>query len=404
MRTILYIGISKGSNIESKEVAHYLVKMLSTHYLVHLLGDLFDKQISKVQNFYDLIIIQNSQSLVYYGKILRRLLSCPVLFVSETDNLNSYVAPFKNLFGVINIGGGVLSECGIPMELQLRLDLPVDKTQNLYLLKKQQDVCRIVYCPTGRSLITNDFKLMTLLRQTNVLLTIIADDYTPLNGAFPSFVEVLPRHSWYSAFKKAHLVVASGYDAVRAIALCKLCVVLGDSGLGGMVTPDNYDNLQSVYFKGRSGGYVGEMVPSDLLELEIKRCITVNNHITVRTLQKKVLSRYCKSIFDKALLSEINHILDISFRLKDSRNRFLLKPRLSSVFTLSNLGGKQYMMRGMICFGELDEYMVEILKQCDGTVSLAELILAIGCKPNEAEILWNNLLELWNEKLILFES
>lgn len=42
-------------------------------------------------------------------------------------------------------------------------------------------------------------------------------------------------------------------DAVQALALCKPCVVLGDYGLGGLVTSENYASLQSVCFKGRKG-------------------------------------------------------------------------------------------------------------------------------------------------------
>ena len=98
-QTILYIGMSEELDIWSKELANYLVKQLLPHYYVDLVGDLFDRQVACVKPFYDLVIVQNARCWVRYKMILDRLSKCPVLFVSDTGNLNSYIAPRKNLFG-----------------------------------------------------------------------------------------------------------------------------------------------------------------------------------------------------------------------------------------------------------------------------------------------------------------
>ncbi|WP_455628925.1 hypothetical protein [Parabacteroides chinchillae] len=42
--SILYIGTQEGLDTCSREISGYLVKLLSAHYQLHLLGDLFSEQ------------------------------------------------------------------------------------------------------------------------------------------------------------------------------------------------------------------------------------------------------------------------------------------------------------------------------------------------------------------------
>ena len=401
-RYIFYIGIGKELDIRSKELAGYLVNLLSTLYQVDLVGDLFNDQSQKLRKSYDLVLVQNSFSFLHYKKLLRLYVKCPVLFVATTKELNSYVAPFENLFGVLNMGNTALSTLGIQEEMQLRLYCPVESTGNYYFYEQQPEVCRIVYCPTGNSVRENDFKLLTFLGQTNASLTIVSDEYMCLRKALPPFVTIVPRSSRFSVYKKAHLVVASGQDAVRALALCKPCVVMGDYGLGGLVTSDNYAQLQSIYFRGRKGGSFRESVSSVLLKSVIRKVFAFDLREDVLALQKQVLAVYGKPVFKKRVLQEIERITDLSTYMNDRRKRLLLKPCLSSLFVLEDLDGKSYLKRGLICFEELDSEMIGLLDRCDGEVSVQELAERNGYDREDLEILWSNLYELWKEKLILF--
>lgn len=399
---ILYIGMSEGLDIRSKELSGYLIRFLSSHYQVHLLGDLFHESSSELRRSYDLILVQNSFSFVYYKKLLKRYVKCPVLFIATTLDLKSYVAPFENLFGILNMSGVPLSAWGIPEEIQLHLNYPVEQVVNFYFYEQKPEVCRIVYCPTGNTVAENDVKLLTFLRRTNALLTIVSDEYACLRNAFPPFVTVVSRSSWFSAYKQAHLVVASSSEAVQALALCKPCVVMGDYGLGGLVTSENYVQLQSVHFKGRKGGSFGELVSPVLLESVIRRVFAFDRQEDVLALQKHVLAVYGRPVFKKRVLQEIERITDLFTYMNDRRKRLLLKPCLSSLFVLEDLDGKLYLKRGLACFGELDQEMIDLLDQCDGAVSIQELAERNGYDREDLEILWSNLYELWKEKLILF--
>ena len=398
----LYIGIGKYLDIRSKELAGYLINLLSSLYQVHLIGDLFNDQSQELRKSYDLIFIQNSICLIHYKKLIKQYVKCPVLFVTTTQNIDSYVAPFENMFGVLNMGNIVLSTLGIPEEMEIRLCCPVERTGNYYFYEQQPEVCRIVYCPTGNSVGENDFKLLTFLGQTNASLTIVSDEYACLRNAFPPFVTVVSRSSWFSAYKQAHLVVASGSEAVQALALCKPCVVMGDYGLGGLVTSENYVQLQSVHFKGRKGGSFGESVSPVLLESVIRKVFAFDRREDVLALQKQVLAIYGKHVFKTKLLQEIERITNMSTYMNNRQKRLLLKPCLSSLFAVEELDGKSYLKCGLICFEELDQEMIDLLDQCDGAVSIQELAERNGYDREDLEILWSNLYELWKEKLILF--
>lgn len=401
--SILYIGTQEGLDTYSREISGYLVKLLSAHYQLHLLGDLFPEQSYEEGQSYDLIIIQNSLSLIRYKKQLKRLGKSPVLFIATTNRLDSYIAPFKNLYGVLSMSDAALPDFGIPEEMMLHFNYPVKKMANYYFYEQQPEYCRIVYCPTGNTIKESDLKLLTFLHKTNALLTIVSDEYRCLKNALPSFVIVAPSSYKLSIYRRAHLVVASGIDAVRAMALCKPCVILGDYGLGGMVTPANYDHLQSVSFRGRKGGCFKEMVPLDLLEVEIRKYFTSDSLKSVFEVQKKIFADYGKIIIiDKKILEETERIISLSASINKRSERYSLKPRLSSLFALEESDGKQNLMRGFGCFGEIDIEMVSLLKQCDGTLSVLELAERNGYNKEETGILWSNLYELWKEKLILF--
>lgn len=177
---------------------------------------------------------------------------------------------------------------------------------------------------------------------------------------------------------------------------------MGDYGLGGLVTSENYVQLQSVCFKGRKGGSLGELVPTVLLESELRKVFAFDRQDISKNIQKQVLSTYGKKEFTQKIRDEIKRITNLSVLFNKQQKRLLLKPCLSSLFELKTVEDKQYLMRGLNCFGELDQEMIELLKQCDGTISVQDLAARNGYNREDAKVLWSNLYELWKEKLIFF--
>lgn len=385
-----------------EEVESEVLKVLSTRCSVQLCRAGEENGLQK--DGWDLVVLQDAVYCLLQTNFCHKLKKYPWLFVSTRSDIQGYVAPYTNLFGVVNLSGLNLSLLGIPEEMQLCLVRPAERVADWYFYEQQPEICRIAYCPTGNSVQENDFKLISFVQKTNAELTIVSDRYQALAAAFPAFVRVVPEKSRLAVFKKSHLVVASGQDAVRALAVCKPCVVLGDSGLGGLVTSANYEQLRSVSFSGRKGGCSGEFVPMDLLETEIRNVFSLDSRDAMLALRKKVLAVYGMEYFSESLVGEAERIIALSVRFKNRKKRFELKPFRSSVFRVEELDGKMYIMRGLQCLGEIEDEMAGLLKQCDGTVMVSELVGRNGYDLEEAVILWENLYALWKEKLILFAS
>lgn len=376
-----------------------VLKVLSSRYSAHVYRTGTDKELDNQQ--WKLVVFQDAE--VWQQRFFQKLKKFPWIFVSTRTDIRGYITPMPNLFGVVNMGGANLSLWGIPEEMQLRLKQPVKKVADYYFFEQQPEICRIAYCPTGNSICENDFKLLSFVQTTNAVVTIISDQYKPLANNFPLSVKIVPLKSWFSVFKNAHIVIASGYNAINAMALCKPCIVLGDCGLGGMVTPANYKQLESVFFSGRKGACVGEMIPADLLEVEIRKAFLTDYKDMLHVIRENILGTYGWAGFSAMLLNETEQIMDLAGSIQSKQKRFALKPSQTSVFREEKFENKRYIMRGMQCLGESDEDMYNLLGQCDGVTTIGELIERNDYDEENATMLWENLYELWKEKLILFK-
>lgn len=382
----------------SQEEENFL-QVLSSHYTIYVYHVGSDKE--ELENYtWKLVICQDADA--WSKRLLRNLRKVPWIFVSTRKDIKGYIAPAENLFGVINMSGADLSLWGIPKELQTHLQGPVKKTADHYFFEQEPETCRIVYCPTGNNIYENDFKLLTFLCKTNAKLIIVSEQYEALANAFPSFVKIISPKTKLTAFQTAHAVIASGHDAVSAMALGKPCVILGNYGLGGIVTPENYEQLRAMDFTGRYGASCGEMVPIDLLEAEITKIFLMEHRENVEILRKKVWESYGIRKFTSKLQQEIDRVLRLHDMMKDKKKRMELKPYLSSAFHLEILQDKQYIMRSMRYICESDEELTALLKQCNGKTSISDLIVQNGYGKDETSVIWENIYELWKEKLILF--
>lgn len=399
---ILYLHKEKDANF-SAETGRYLQKVLSSRYFVQLYRIGKDNEKILTARVWNLVILQDTASEIWQLPIFRKLKKYPFLFISTLQDIRGYIVPFSNLAGVINLSGANLSAYGIPQEMQIRLNKPIEKKSNFYFFEQKPELCQIVFCPTEHGVKQNILKLITSLYLTNTELTVISDEYLFLQNILPAFVKIAPRTTWFSSFKKAHLIIASGYEAIQAMALCKPCVILGDYGLGGFVTQENYNNLQTVSFQGRKGAYFGEMIPHDLLEIEIKKVLTSDNREEVNAIQKCIISSYNPITFKKTLCHEVERIIKLSNEIKRKKGRMSLKPFVSSTLSIEEINEKKYIIRGISNLGEIETGMANLLEQCDGSSTIRELIDCNGYEEEDVSILWENLFELWNEKMLLFK-
>ncbi len=129
------------------EVESIVLKVLSTRCSVQLCRAGEENGLQK--DGWDLVVLQDAVYCLLQTSFCHKLKKYPWLFVSTRPDIRGYMAPATNLFGVVNLSGINLSLWGIPKELQVRLDYPVEKVADWYFYEQQPEVCRIAYCPTG---------------------------------------------------------------------------------------------------------------------------------------------------------------------------------------------------------------------------------------------------------------
>ena len=162
MKNILYMGIAHTYKSAVYVFSRSLLRsLLLSHHKVYTYGDsqfyqYFDKpntiseeKIATIN--WDIVIVQNSQCFTQYSRIMRLLRKMPMIYVSNTDDINGYIAPFDNLFAVLSTGAANLMNWNIPAELCTSLNIPVIESGNHYRYDEKPDYYEMVYYPIRNS-------------------------------------------------------------------------------------------------------------------------------------------------------------------------------------------------------------------------------------------------------------
>ena len=217
-----------------------LTKELETHYELDIYSNndrLNTVDWSTKKRSYDLLFVQNSQCLIQFQSLLKTLKNIPMVFVSYGSGITNYIAPLDNLYEVFNFGTVNMEAWGIPLEMQIFLKSPVSP-KHYFLEKTNEEIGQVLYYPTYHTIHNADSVVVSLFNQSkNVILTIVSDVYSILDSSLPPNIKIVSRKASISALKKAHVVLASGQNAIQAMAYAKPCVIVGDYGWGEELRP-----------------------------------------------------------------------------------------------------------------------------------------------------------------------
>lgn len=411
---ILYIGIAQTSNPAIAIFSKSLLRNLHlSHHKVCIYGDsLFceyfeNPEVLSPDNIatreWDIVIIQNSLCLSLYSRIMRSLRKTPVIFVSCTDDITGYIAPFDNLYAVLSVAGADLVHWNIPAELCQSLKIPVNVSGNYYRYDERPECYELVYFPVQNISSRIDTKILSLTNYFDCRLTIIGEKYRILKPAMNSRVRIISEKQSVAAFKKAHLVMASGYQAVQAVALCKPCVVVGDHGLGGKITTGNYELFKKYGFRGRAGAACDEYIPLDLLQAEIQWALVTPCENEMKNLHDLVLADgYSYNYFHRIITQTIDQVVKLHMHLHDKNLHKTLKPCLSGTFNIRKINNKNIITCGQITFNEVDDDILALLRQCDGAQTIEEIVIKNGYDRNNIHTFAGSIVELWKKKLVVF--
>ena len=145
----------------------------------------------------------------------------------------------------------------------------------------------------GYSLI---YRLAPLLNALAGSKIAVLYDEKPLLPLFNKNVSLVRRKETdiEKLLSESDLIIGSGESIYKGIALKKPCIVVGEQGYGGVITPQNFDWQLKTNFQGRIGGYLNEFIPENLLANDVKK--------TERTAKEELLknAREIKELLDKA--------------------------------------------------------------------------------------------------------
>ena len=149
------------------------------------------------------------------------------IFKSQANS--SCERPFclRNSESLFNFGTADLEPWGIPREMQTSFQLPVSK-KNYFREKTDEESCQILYCPTAYTIHNADRIVVSISEQCkNITLTIVSDTHSVLDSSLPPNAKIVSRKAAIPVLKKAHVVLASGWDAIQAMANGIPCIIVG---------------------------------------------------------------------------------------------------------------------------------------------------------------------------------
>lgn len=123
------------------------------------------------------------------------------------------------------------------------------------------------------------YKLISFLNiLVNFDVTIVYDQKNLL-PFLNTNIKLLPRNQVdiSTLLSECDIIMGSGDIIYHGISNKKPCIVVGEQGYGGIISPQNLLAQQSNHFQGRIGGYLGEYIPENLLQDDLQTLMNLDD-------------------------------------------------------------------------------------------------------------------------------
>jgi hypothetical protein len=202
-------------------------------------------------------------------------------------------------------------------------------------------------------------------------------------------------------FDTFQLFIGSGSIITKGLASSKLSLVIGDKGLGGLVNLSNYEILKKYNFSGRPGGTMHEYIPHKLLSSVFNEVISLKDISFVKQLRKYVMRDYSANYFFQQIQQVIRETIRLSRTIKDMNRISNLCPVVGDNFLIKKSGCT---IRGNISthLSGIDKETLELVKKCNGKETMAKVLKQEGYSNKDLSVFVENVMELWNNKLVTF--
>ncbi len=141
---------------------------------------------------------------------------------------------------------------------------------------------------------------------------------------------------------QSDVVIGNGDTILKSIVKGKTCVVVGEQGYGGIITPENLKIYHQNNFQGRVGGYLNEYIPQHILKDDIIKLTTLEEGK-----QKELIEgnkRELSNLHKKSLELWTAIVSDVIQENEKCKKLIKCKLRLSSDFTLLPFSNDKFVL------------------------------------------------------------
>jgi glycosyltransferase involved in cell wall biosynthesis len=417
MRNVGGTGIYTKLLIQELVSRKHVIGLWPTDGMVY--KDLFELPIKRLnsnvremEEDWDVIVIQHTQTLFYANHIIQQLPDTPHVFISHSSLSNDQILPYRQLFKVIRIADSIYNNWGVPDEMQETIynpqfipefqayALPRTKPFNIVLISRlnpdRVELVRDVIFTINQM---PDYDLHVVGGGMDYMLRSSANENISFEG------EQLDVQTFY---RQADLVIGSGRTAVEAMAYSKPVIIAGLRGLGGLITPDRYERFKKIMFSGRFDGTLNERIPREgliasimatqkkvnLPEIVRENYFKVKQDFDIRHIAQRIES----TLINVVELNNYIHNPDLIINLKPKMvsNCELIRDSANGSYNIIRLTSGQYL-------GHLDQTGRRIIARFNGKNTLKECLQMQSL--NNPECLDEYIIavqKLWHNKIITF--
>lgn len=371
-----------------------------------------ESRLREINSEWDVIVVQHTQTLFYANHIIQQLKDTPHVFISHSSFSNDQIVPYRQLYKVIRIADTINSCWGVPEEMQSVIYNPVDIMSGcsfkwpgkppyhvLLVSRLNPDRLELVRDIVFAINQMPDHQLHVVGGGLDYLLNAIANDNVVFEG------EQVDVRNFY---QNADIVIGSGRTAVEAMAYGKPVIIAGLRGLGGLVTPENYERFCKIMFSGRFNGRFNERLPREGLITSILAAQkNANLADIVNKNYQSVKKDFSSSLIASLVESVLHEVVYLHNQIHDNSGILKLKPKLSancdiirngdaSSYEIIRLTSGQYL-------GHMDQGGRKLVAKFNGQHTLQECADILGWKRDDC--LSDFILatrQLWFQKIITF--
>ncbi len=362
---------------------------------------------------WDVIVIQRTQTLNHANHLIQQLSDLPHIFISHSSLSDDQIVPYRQLYKVIRIADSIDRGWGIPENMHTVIYNPVDVPKfrpyhwrekppyNILLVSRLDSdrinmVRDIIYAVNQMP----DYRLIIVGGGMDYLLKSICNQNIIFAG------QQLDTEEFY---QQADLVIGSGRSAVEGMAYCRPVVICGLRGLGGLITPENYERFRNMMFSGRYKGKLHERIPVQGLIASIlaaQKCSNLNDYIHEN--YNSVNRDFGLNRVANKFESVVHEVVNLHSQIHNDNHLLKLRPVFNSECEIcKHTDGKSYQIFRLDSgqyLGHTDQRGRALLAKFNGEYSLCECARFLGCENgNGISDILNITRQLWYQKLITFQ-